>query len=959
MTALSFQSPIRLGIVVVLCTFLAVALLSGFGRLRGTENMLLAMCYEIRGAREVSDQVLLLSLEDGGISTSEDHDAWSREGLARLVSLLDSAGATVIGLSLPALVGDVMLGPSPAGDEALAKAMRAHGRVVLPMIIRPGSADDVQSSVDLEQYSLGVGELLRPVALRPGEMVAPSRMLADAAAGLGTINIYTDLDGAARQAPLVVSWEGRLYPSFWLELVRISADVGREEVRCDDRRLGVGERTFIGDPQMEVSINYAGGYRTMPRLTHAQAIAMSPEKLSESVQGRVVIIGAELAGITTVLRTPTAPLMPGAEVVATVTENLLAERVLHRLPSWLSLLLALLLSLPVALLVARETPLRGLLIVLIALSLTVTVGFVLFARGVVLPLAPPIVAVSIVGALMIVSSMVTTERERAESETRLQSRLQAIAGIGRLVNSSLDREQLLVEILRWAESEIDAEASSLLMMEPGGEHLRFEVALGEKGETLKDIRLRVGEGIAGTVAATGEPIISQHVQSDDRWSRDVAYAIDYETHSILCVPMMLRDEVIGVIEVLNKRGALFTDRDVQLMQVIGHLSALFLENARLYRTLSMKVDLANEELRQSNERLEFEMARIATLVDEMADGVVATDHAARVVIFNNAAERMFGVPERRAMGRPVFTVFESEELADLFAMPLSPHGGSYETEMTIDEAEGRVVRAHIALIEEPNERSIGKCAVFTDISHLKQLDRMKTDLISFVSHELKNPIASLQGSCRLLQDRLDIEDERTARLLEIAGRQSRRMQYLVQDFLDLSRIEEGQELALSLSNIEDLQSLIEGAISLCRSLGDEHRVRVEVDERTPVLCADRYKIESVLINLIENAAKYSPRGGEVLVRAYPAEDELIIEIHDEGVGIREEDLPKLFRSFQRIQDDTYGEVSGTGVGLYICRHIMRAHGGEITVESEWGRGSTFALHLPLDSDAAAGSDCDE
>jgi two-component system phosphate regulon sensor histidine kinase PhoR len=466
--------------------------------------------------------------------------------------------------------------------------------------------------------------------------------------------------------------------------------------------------------------------------------------------------------------------------------------------------------------------------------------------------------------------------------------------------------------------------------------------------------VQVGEGIAGTAAATREPIISQDVQADDRWSPDVAYAIDYATRSILCVPMLLRDEVIGVIEVINKRGGPFNDYDVQLMQVIAHQSALFLENARLYRALSDRVDLANAELRRTNERLQFEMARIATLVDEMADAVVATDGSDRVVIFNNAAEQLFGVDEARAQGRLVATIFDHPEVCKLFTMPLSPHGGSWETEITLDESAGVVVRAHIALIDEPSNRSVGKCAVFTDISHLKQLDRMKMDLISFVSHELKNPIASLQGSCRMLEDRLDVEDERTSKLLEIAGRQSRRMQYLVQDFLDLSRIEAGEELSLNISEIDDPRTLIGDAVALCRGVAADQPVEIDVAPETPSFEADCNKLEAVIINLVENAVKYSEAGAPVTIRVYRERAEVIIAVEDEGAGIREEDLSRLFRSFQRVHDDSYGQVSGTGVGLYICQHIMQAHGGDITVESTWGEGSTFRLHLPLERPAPPG-----
>ncbi len=934
----------RVGLAVGAGVFCLVALLDGLGRLSGTESSLLALRFQLRGPRRAAPQVLLLSLEEGSTAVSDEPLPWSREGLAALIRRLDRAGAAVIGLDISALAGGIIPARSATEDQVLAAAMRGHGRVVLPMVVRGRAPEDGSAAEIAGRFAIGEGQLRRPRGLRPADLATPSRILVDAAAGLGTTNIYPDLDGAAREAPLAISWQGRIYPSFWLELVRVLEGDEPGTASVADGGIRLSERFFPTDSEMEILVNYVGRYRDFPRLRHESVADMSPGALERVVTDKIVIVGTDLAGVTTLWRTPTAPLMPGAEVAATITENLVGETMLYRLPWWVQHLATLVLALFVGWVVAESRPLHGLLATLTLLALIAVVALVLFMKQVYLPLAEPLLAIAITGGILMANSAASAERQRAEAEARLQSRLQAIAGIGRLVNSSLDREQLLVEILRWAESEIDAEASSVLTMEPDGEHLRFEVALGDKADMLKDITVRVGEGIAGTAAATGEPIVSQDVQADTRWSRDVAYAIDFETRSILCVPMMLRDRAVGVIEIINKRGGPFTDYDVHLMRVIANQSALFLENARLYTALSERVDLANEELLRANERLEFEMARIATLVDEMADGVVATDEADRVVIFNNAAEQMFGVPEQRAVGRPVVTVFDEPDLADLFSMPLSPHGGSYQAEMSL--ANGREVRVHIALIDQPGQRAVGKCAVFSDITHLKELDRMKMDLISFVSHELRNPIASVQGACRMLHDRLAIDEERTARLLEIATRQSRRMQYLVQDFLDLSRIEAGQELSVNWSEIDDPEELVLGTFALCRGVGSEHHLAVEVDEDTPPIWADRNKLEAVLINLVENAVKYSPEGGDVTVRVRPTEDEIVIDVKDEGIGIRKEDIPKLFRSFRRIHDTTYGRVSGTGVGLYICRHIMEAHGGDITVESTWGEGSTFSLHLP-------------
>ncbi|MFW6156859.1 MAG: CHASE2 domain-containing protein, partial [Armatimonadota bacterium] len=636
----------RLGLAVGIGAFVVVMMLSALGRLQTTENALLRMRFDLRGSRPPGSGVVLLTIEEGGTVAGQDALPWSREGLAELVDLLNSAGASVIGLDIAALAGEVIPATEPEGDAVLAAAMRRHGRVVLPMVIRERAVVDGGAAAEaVKHFAIGGGRLERPVMLRPGALAVPSRTLIEAAAGVGATNIYLDLDGAAREAPLAVSFDGTIYPAFWLELVRVldgiapaEVEVGSDYVRLDDRRVRANRN-------LEVIINYVGGYRDFPRRPYEAAREMSAGDLRDEVAGRIVVIGTDLAGVTTLLGAPTAPSMPGVEVAATITENLATDVTLHRPPPWIPPPVTLVLVLFVGWVASRSTALHGLLLTLTMLALVAVVGLMLFMGGIYVPLAASLLAIALTGGVLAANSAATAERSRAEAEAALQSRLQAIAGIGRLVNSSLDREQLLVEILRWAESEIDAEASSVLTVEPDGQHLRFEVALGEKAEMLKDITVQIGEGIAGTAAATGRPIISQDVQSDERWSPDVAYAIDYATRSILCVPMLLRDEVVGVIEVINKRGGSFNDYDVQLLQVIAHQSALFLENARLYRRLSDKVDLANEELRRANERLQFEMARIATLVDEMADAVVATDGTERVVIFNNTAERMFDVAE--------------------------------------------------------------------------------------------------------------------------------------------------------------------------------------------------------------------------------------------------------------------------------------------------------------------------
>ncbi len=939
------RSATRLPILAAVSVFVIVALLQGLGRLQGTENALLTLRFELRGEREPSPSIVVLASktpegEQGGAAP------WTTSGLARLVGRLGSAGASVIALDVPALARGY---EAPADDEGtvkLAAAMKAHGRVVLPLLIKAEPTSYRTPSDAVIRFSCGRGKLLRPKNLRPGHLAVPPKALCEAAAGLGATNVYPDADAVVREAPLMVSSGGRLYPSFWLEVVRVHDRNRPGSARLTDDRVALGQRTFETDDEAEVTINYVGGYEHFPRVPYPTMRRWTDEHLREHVQGKIVLVGSDLAGFTSYLRTPTAPMLPGVEVAANIVNSLIQGSMLAVPPAWLQHLVTLLLALLTACLVAPRGPVGGLLVTLVLLVGVAALGVGLFVFDMCVPMAEPLLVVALVGAFLVADTAALADRRRARADVQLQSRLQTIAGVVRLVSSSLDREKLLVEILRWIQGEIEAEASSLLLMEEDGRHLRFEVALGDKGAMLEDFHLEVGKGIAGAVALEKEPMIVDDVHRDERWARDIADAIDYQTQSILCVPMMLHDEVTGVIEVINKRGGRFTERDVQLATVIAQQAAFFLENARLYRELSDRVDFANEELRDTNRRLAAEMARISALLDGMGDGVIATDGRDHIVLLNDVAEQMFELPERDLVGEPVLAVVDQPDLVELFAMPLSPHGGSYETEIVLDEESGRVVRAHISLVDEPGGEAPGKVAVFADITHLKELDRMKMDLISFVSHELKNPIGTLQGVCDLLPRRLPGADEETARLFDIARRQSARMRYLVQDFLDLSRIEAGQSLELEWSEIDDPAQLIQSALEMAKPGGPEHTFETEVADDLGPFWADRNKIESVLINLVENATKYSPEGGTVTLRAFATEGDVVFEVQDQGIGIREADLPKLFRSFQRVHDSTFGRVSGTGVGLYICRNLVEAHGGNIEVESTWGEGSTFRFNIP-------------
>jgi PAS domain S-box-containing protein len=529
------------------------------------------------------------------------------------------------------------------------------------------------------------------------------------------------------------------------------------------------------------------------------------------------------------------------------------------------------------------------------------------------------------------------------------TRLRTIAAIGRLIDSSLDREELLKAIMQWVATELNVEACSLLLLDERKERLHFEVALGPKGDQAKGFTVAVGEGIVGLVAKTGEPIIINEALDDPRRNRDIAEAIDYQLEKVLCVPMTLHGEVVGVIEVMNRLDNLnFTAHDSSLLQVIAQQASMFLENARLYSVLQERVEYANAGLLAAMKQLRAEKARIDTLVEEMVDGVLAVDAENRIVLVNSVARDLLGLQSGKLEDQPLSSLRLHPCLMELFSRPLGVETRSASEEIDLLEDGSRCIRATVAYIEGMAGEAAGKCAVFTDITHFKQLDQMKTDLVSFVSHELKTPLTSISLYGHLLREKIQAQSLEAA--LDNAAaidRQATRMKHMVEDFLNLSRIEAGRPLDMFFQQLPQVRAFVEEVVMIEARTTHDHEFSLDIPHELPPLWADRGKLEEVLINLVNNAIKYSPDGGLIEVKLQPVNGMIEFSVKDSGLGIAPEEQCRLFQRFQRVCRDSAQRISGTGLGLFVCKALIEAHGGRIWFDSEPGHGSTFYFTVPL------------
>jgi two-component system phosphate regulon sensor histidine kinase PhoR len=345
-------------------------------------------------------------------------------------------------------------------------------------------------------------------------------------------------------------------------------------------------------------------------------------------------------------------------------------------------------------------------------------------------------------------------------------------------------------------------------------------------------------------------------------------------------------------------------------------------------------------IRQRNEQ--------EAVLSSMVEGVLAVDIDARVITLNRAAARLLDADPEAAIGRPVQEIAHNPEL-QRFALDALAADGPIERDLTLIGAEICNLQAHGAPIRDRYSR-IGSVLVLNDVTRLRRLETVRSDFVANVSHELKTPITSIKGFLETLAEGA-VDDPQTARrFLGIALRQADRLSAIIDDLLSLSRIEQDAESGQIPRASESVREILKGAAEVCGSKVDQKGIALEID------CPDGLEavlnaplVEQAVVNLIDNAIKYSPAASRVVVSAARSQDRLTIRVRDFGSGIEAAHLPRLFERFYRVDKGRSRGLGGTGLGLAIVKHIAAAHGGDVTVESEPGKGSTFSLVLVVAS----------
>jgi PAS domain S-box-containing protein len=351
-------------------------------------------------------------------------------------------------------------------------------------------------------------------------------------------------------------------------------------------------------------------------------------------------------------------------------------------------------------------------------------------------------------------------------------------------------------------------------------------------------------------------------------------------------------------------------------------------------------------------RMEDELRVKDFAVTSAVSGIAIADLNGYVTYLNLACLSMWNYEEEKVLGKHVTFFFTDKNEASV-GLKAVLEEGAWQGELKGRRSDGSMFDVLVLanLVTDADGEPLCSMASFVDITERKKLDQLKDDFIGLVSHELRSPMTVIMGALNtVLSEGAYLSEEETHQLLKDAALESETLSHLLGNLLELSRAQ-AERLVLHAEAI-DVKKVVQDAIEGVKRQTAAHQFVVSTPQKLPPVYADPLRLERILYNLLENAVKYSPQGGEIKVSVKPNKEHLVIGVSDRGVGISPADQARLFAPFQRLEESRPGGVRGVGLGLLVCQRLVEAHGGRIWVESRPGRGSTFFFTLPLNRQPA-------
>jgi two-component system phosphate regulon sensor histidine kinase PhoR len=514
--------------------------------------------------------------------------------------------------------------------------------------------------------------------------------------------------------------------------------------------------------------------------------------------------------------------------------------------------------------------------------------------------------------------------ELFEGERRARAFSQRLADLGGLLATKLDPAAAFTEVVREAPALVAAEAAVLRVLED--DELVARAAWGPGTSSVVGSRSSSAAGIAGAVAQSRSTLAAGDAHATPRFEREDP-VLRNGFASAVAVPMFSHGGGLhGVLTVYDRRVRAWSDDEVQALAALAATAAAAFSSADLYARVA-----------EEKERSEAILANIA-------DGIVAVDREDSIVLWNAMAEQITGVPAAEALGRRVAEVLH-RELAAEAEEPLGERQvaflrGGKEVWLSLTEAVMLDAAGAVA----------GRIFAFRDVSSERVVEQMKSDFVATVSHELRAPLTSIYGFAEtLLRGDVEFSDAERRTFLGYIASESERLIAIVDDLLNVARLETGT-LGLNIGPT-DVGEILSETVARFADLSDgSFTFDVEVPRGPVYVRADGEKLTQIVMNLVDNAVKFSPAGGRVAISARRRSDTAEIRVADQGIGIPRIDQQRIFTKFYRSEEAVQHSPQGTGLGLFLARGLLAAMGGRIWVDSKEGEGSTFVFELPVASD---------
>lgn len=550
------------------------------------------------------------------------------------------------------------------------------------------------------------------------------------------------------------------------------------------------------------------------------------------------------------------------------------------------------------------------------------------------PAIVSLLALILVGIVM--SALSAASRRAILLAEEAQQRLTVLADASALLVSSLDYERTLAHVTELTVPHF-ADWCTVNILEEDGSIVRLALTHRDPAgaDALTEIQRRYpvrpdSDHPLALAIRTGEPVFYPVItaQTQVAWTENDEHrrlVAQLGTTSVIVVPMQARGRALGAIIYARTGRAPYTEDDLKPAGVLTRRAALAIDNARLFRTA------------QASE------ARYRSLFENSEDAIVLIGDDGHYLDVSPAIEKLLGYTRKEMLLKRAGDLLHRRDLWLQHAQPIFEHEGTWRGEVELRHKDGHLVpiESRMSRIELPD--GVVTFAAWRDITERRAVERLQQEFIVMVTHDLKTPLTSIKGLSQLMLRR----QEYSQPSLETIVSQSNHLERLINDLLDVARLEAGR-LDLQFAPV-DLGQLAHLAATQAQATTSRHSIRVEVAEQPIVHDWDGDRIRQILLNLLTNAIKYSPAGGDIVVRIEddPCQQHVSVSVRDEGLGIAPEVLPRLFSRFFRAESSlTAGD--GLGLGLYISRSLVAAHGGQIRVDSQPGAGSTFSFTLPYD-----------